>query len=167
MNDNEFEENENKIEILNGYNEVFEVELEGWCFGLEHFTGEVHPAVVFRVVKELRVAIREAISNHYIFNVIDVAMRISRAAKYKVEEREIAFCILSLLPNISDLTQIEETVVLQLVDQVETTYGGAIEKVNRMWSGEQSELYNEGDEEQFHAEEESDVAVGGDDKEAA
>ncbi len=144
MSDNN--ETLNSIEVLGDYNEIFEVELEGWCFGLQHFAGQVHKAVVYRVIKELKTAIHEAVQHHFIFDIIDVSLKIAKAAKYKVEEQDIAFCILSVLPSPAGLGEIEQTVLLQIVDKVEQVYGGALEKMHKKWNGDSTPLYVELDE---------------------
>lgn len=146
----------NSIEVLGDYNEIFEVELEGWCFGLQHFTGQIHKAVVYRVIKELQVAFNEAVTHQYIFDIIDVSSRISRAAKYAVEEQDIAFCILSLLPEPAVLDEVQQTVLFQIVDKVDQVYGGALDRMQRKWSGDTSPIHEETEQEEVSSEESHD-----------
>ena len=121
------------LEVKHSFNEIFDVEVDGWCYGLTHFPGEIHPAIVFRVIKELSLAFNEAVKAHYVFNVLDLALKLSRSAKYLVGEREIAFAILAELPNPLELSEEEQFIVAQIVDQVEQAYGGVVERLTRKW----------------------------------
>jgi hypothetical protein len=121
------------LPIKNRYDEIFEVEIDGWCYGLSHFQGEIHPAVVFRVVGELSVSFKAAVENNVIFDVIDVATRLSKAAKYLVHEKEITFSILAHLPSPSSLDDDGKFILGQLVDQIEQAYGGALERLQKKW----------------------------------
>jgi hypothetical protein len=120
--------------VKNRYDEVFEVELDGWCYGLTNFPGEIHEALVHRVIRELASGLREAVENHYIFNILDISTRISRAGKYLVPEKEVAFAILFNLPNPSDFDEDGQVVLAQIVNQVELAYGGALEKISAKWN---------------------------------
>ena len=122
--------------VKNHFDEIFEVEIDGWCYGITHFPGEVHAALVHRVFKELSVSFRDAVNNHFVFNVVDLATRISRAAKYLVLEKEVAFAILYQLPTPAEFDEEGQFVIAQLVDQVEQAYGGALEKVQKKWQWE-------------------------------
>lgn len=117
----------------NRYDEIFEIEVDGWCYGLEHFPGEIQPAIVFRVVGELSVSFRAAVENHVIFDLLDVANRLARAGKYLVREKEVAFAILAHLPSPSTLDEDSQFVLAQVVDQVEQAYGGALERLQKKW----------------------------------
>jgi len=122
------------LEVRDRYDEVFDFEIEGWCYGITNYPGEVHAALVHSVVKELAGSFRMAIECNVIFDVLDISMRLSRAAKYLVDEREIAFSILSQLPNPISLGEEGQFVLGQIVDQVEQSYGGALERLERKWS---------------------------------
>jgi len=122
--------------VKDRYDEVFEVEIDGWCYGLTHFPGEIHSALVHRVVKELAPAFKEAVEHNYVFNVLDLSTRLSRASKYLVGEREIAFAIIYQLPNPLQFNEDGQFVIAQLVDQVEQAYGDALMKMNKKWQWE-------------------------------
>lgn len=119
--------------IKNRYNEVFEVEMDGWCYGIANYPGEVFPGLIHRVIKEIGPVFQSAITNHYCFNVLDLSAKLSKAAKYLVSEKEIAFSILSFLPNPALLNETERGVLTEVVDQVEKKYGGALRRLNRRW----------------------------------
>jgi hypothetical protein len=115
------------------FEEIFNVELDGWCYGISSFPGETHPALVHRVIKELSASFRDAVDNGYAFNILDVSTKLSRAAKYLVAEKEIAMAILYQIPNPADLDDQAQFVAAQLVDQVEKAYSGALEKIQKKW----------------------------------
>jgi hypothetical protein len=122
--------------VKNRFDEIFEVEIDGWCYGITHYPGEIHGALVHRVIKELSAAFKEAIEHNYVFNILDLSTRLSRAAKYLVPEKEIAFSILYVIPSPVEFSEDGQFVIAQLVDQVEQAYGGALEKVQKKWQWE-------------------------------
>ena len=126
------------LPVKNRYDEIFEIEIDGWCYGLANYGGEVEPAVVFRVVAELAPAYRGAVENNVVFDLLDVATRVSKAAKYLVKEKEIAFAILSNLPSPGSLDEDGQFILGQIIDQVEQAYGGAIERLQKKWAWEKT-----------------------------
>ncbi|RMG40334.1 MAG: hypothetical protein D6719_11215 [Candidatus Dadabacteria bacterium] len=118
------------------YDEIFEIEVDGWCYGIQNFPGEIFPALIHGIIRELRPSFAIAIKNHYAFNILDVAAKISKAAKYLIHEKEVAFSMLSQLPNPAKLDEDEQYILAQIIDQVEQAYGGAIERMRRKWSYE-------------------------------
>jgi hypothetical protein len=124
----------------NQYDEVFSTEIEGWCYGIAHFPGEVTAALVHRVLKELSASFQTALEQHVQFDMIEVATKFSRAAKYLVPESEVAFSILAQLPNPALLDEGAQYILAQLVDQVERTYGGALEPLQKKWIYEREKI---------------------------
>ena len=137
------------LPVKNKYDEIFEIEVDGWCYGLSNFSGEISPPIVFRVVGELAVSFKAAIESNVIFDLLDVATRISKAARYLVKEKEIAFAILAHLPSPSTLDEDGQFILAQVVDQVEQAYGGALERLQKKWiwerRKEQEALHNSGE----------------------
>ena len=117
------------------YDEAFTIEIEAWCHGLANYPGEIYPALVHAVVKELRPSFRAAIENHVFFDVIYVADKICKASKYLVHDKEIVFSILARLPAPADLRSEEELYTLAaILESVEGTYEGAIERMEKRWA---------------------------------
>ena len=106
------------IPVRNKYEEVFRHELESYTEALENYPGEIFPELVFRTVRELESSFIEAIHNCYAFDVLTVARQIARAAKFLVHEKDIAFCILSVLPSPSKFEEDSQFILGQLVYQV-------------------------------------------------
>lgn len=124
------------IPVKDRYDEVFEVEIDGWCYGLSNYPGEISSGLVHRVIKEVGPAFAEALKFHLAFNVLEVSRRFSKAAKYLVPEREIAFSILATLPHPLTLDEDGQYVLATVVDQVEQAYGNALAPLQRRWNAE-------------------------------
>lgn len=127
------------LNVKDRFDEIFEIEIEGWCYGLQNYPGEIFPALVHAIVKELAPTYRAAIEHHLVFNVLDTAHKISRAAKYLVHEKEVAFSILAQIPNPTTLNEDEQFVLAQVVDQVEQAYGGALMRLQKKWNWEKEQ----------------------------
>lgn len=124
------------LKVKDRYDEVFQVEMEGWAYGISNYPGEIFPELVFRVMRELESSFLAAIEHYHAFNIIEVATMFSRAAKYLVHEKDITFCILSLFPPPSKFDEDGQFTMAQIIDQVEQAYGGAIERLEKKWRWE-------------------------------
>ena len=124
------------IGVKGKYDEVFQIEMEGWAYGISNYPGEIFPELVFRVMRELEQSFILAIEHNYAFNIIEIATMFSRSAKYLVHEKDITFCILSLLPPPSRFDEDGQFTMAQIIDQVEQAYGGAIERLEKKWRWE-------------------------------
>ncbi|MBX7144661.1 MAG: hypothetical protein K1X79_09445 [Oligoflexia bacterium] len=122
--------------VKDQYDEIFKVEIEGWCYGLSNYPGEIFPGLIHRVIKELSPSFREALEHGVAFNILEISQKFSKAAKYLVHEKEIAFSILSQFPHPASLTEDAQFVMAQIIDQVEQTYGGALERLHKKWGWE-------------------------------
>lgn len=120
--------------IIDGYEEVFAVEIDGWCYGIANYPGEVYPELVHRVVKELREHLKLAIDANVIFDIVDIAGRFSKAAKGVVAEKELAFSILGQLPTPQELSEDGMYTLGAVIDRVEQTYGGALKRLEKKWA---------------------------------
>lgn len=124
------------LPVKDRYDEIFAIEIDGWCYGIQNYPGEVFPGLVHAVIKELAPTFRTAIAHHYVFNIIEISQKFSRSAKYLVHEKEIAFSILAQMPAPPELDEDEQFIMAQLIDQVEQSHGGAIERLQRKWTFE-------------------------------
>ena len=124
------------FEVKDHFDEIFDIEMEGWCHGITCYPGEIFPGLVHAVIKELKPSFQRALQYNYVFNVHKLAAKFSKAAKYLVPEKEVAFSIIAQMPNPVDLTEEEQFVMAQIIDQVEQQYGGALDRLRRKWSHE-------------------------------
>ena len=122
------------MEVKDRFDEIFEIEMDGWCYGIEKYPGEVFAGLIHAVVKELAVSFKAAIEHNYAFDALKLARKVSKAAKYLVHEKEIAFSILAQFPNPVGLTEEGQFVMAQIIDQVEQEYGGALSRLQRKWN---------------------------------
>jgi len=118
------------------FGEIFDIEMEGWCYGIEKYPGEIFPGLVHAIIRELADSFKMAIEHQYAFDVLTLSSKMSKAAKYLVHEKEIAFSILAYLPHPSLLTDAGQLTLAQVIDPVEEAYGGAIERLQRKWNAE-------------------------------
>lgn len=121
------------FKVKNRYDEVFQIEIDGWCYGLTNYPGEISAGMIHRIIRELSISFEAAIQHNVAFNILDMAAKFSKAAKYLIHEKEVAFAILSQLPNPVLLDEEQQCVLALVVDQVEKAYGGAIERFQKRW----------------------------------
>ena len=121
--------------MSNQYAEVFEVELRCWCYGLNRVRERVDRSVLHKVIKEFAPVLREAVENLYVCDILEISRELTAAAKCKGQEKEIAFYILSHLPDPLELKSSQADVLYQIVDTVEQAYGGAVARLEKKWKG--------------------------------
>jgi hypothetical protein len=124
------------IQPKDRYDEIFQIEMEGWAYGISNYPGEIFPELVFRVLRELEPSFTAAIQNHYVFDIAALAGMFSKSAKFLVHEKDIAFCILSMFPPPSRFDEDGQFVMAQIIDKVEQTWGGALERLEKKWRWE-------------------------------
>ena len=124
------------IPVKDGYDEIFKIEMDGWCYGIQNYPGEIFAGLIHAVIKELAPGFRLAIEHNYVFNVLELSAKISKAAKYLVHEKEIAFSIMAQLPIPAELAEDQQFILAQIIDPVEQAYGGVIERLQRKWAPE-------------------------------
>ncbi len=122
--------------MTSNYKKLFSIEMEGWCFGIEQYPGEIFPGLIHTILRELSPSFKKAINEGLIFDILDLSLKFSKAAKYIVHEKEIAFSMLARLPHPSKLTEDERFTLAQIIDPVEKEYGGAIVRLEKKWAYE-------------------------------
>jgi len=113
--------------------EIFAVEIDGWCYGLANFPGEVYPELVHRVIKELADSFRLAIDHGVAFDVIELASKFAKSAKFVVTEKEATYSILAQLPNPAVLNEDGQYTLAAIVDKVDQVFEGTLEKLQNRW----------------------------------
>jgi hypothetical protein len=121
------------LPVKDRYDEVFEIEIDGWMFGLANYPGEISPQVIHRIVRELCTSFHLAIEHNVVFNVLQIANRFSEAARFLVHEQEIAMAIIAQLPNPATLEEDQQVVLGLVIDQVEQAYPGALASFYNRW----------------------------------
>lgn len=120
--------------VKDRYDEVFNIEIEGWCYGLANYQGEVSPQVIHRIIRELSPSFQAAIMHNVVFNTLAIAEKFAEAAKYLIHPKEVAFAILAQLPNPAILFEEQQCILGLVIDQVEQTYPGALQGYYQRWN---------------------------------
>lgn len=123
------------------YGDIFEIELKCWCLGLQRCQSQVDRSVLFKVIKQFAPVLREAVEHLYVCDVLDTARKLVVAAKCRISEKEIAFYILSHLPAPTELNREQADTLIQIVDQVEQSYCGAVKRMEQKWNAAQPQKW--------------------------
>ena len=121
------------LSIINRYDEVFQIAMDGWCFGITNYPGEVSAQIVHRIVRELASSFQAAIEHNVVFDILDLANKFANAARCLVHPHEIAFAIMAQLPNPANLHEDQQCVLGMVIDKVEQKYPGALETFYKRW----------------------------------
>lgn len=121
------------LPVKDRYDEVFEIEIDGWLFGLANYPGEISPQVIHRIIRELATSFHLAIEHYVVFNILQMANRFSEAARFLIHEQEIAMAIVAQLPNPGTLDEDQQLVLGMVIDQVEQAYPGALTSFYNRW----------------------------------
>jgi hypothetical protein len=116
------------------YKRLFPIEIQSWQEAISKFDGEVNDELVYDCLDLVFPAFRKAIECGVIFDVMEVAGLFSRAAKYLVDERMIAFKILASLPDPLGLAEDERMVLSAITERVEVRYKGTVAYLERKWA---------------------------------
>ena len=120
--------------MSNSFEEVFEIELKCWCYGLERVDEAVDASVLHKVIKEFSPVLKEAVQREYEFSIVDVAMRFVTAAKCKNLLREIVYYIASHLPAPFELSETEKQTLQRIIITAERKYQGINKRYETKWS---------------------------------
>jgi hypothetical protein len=119
--------------VKDRYDEVFEIEIDGWVFGLTNYPGEISPQIIHRIIRELATSFSLAIDHNVVFNPLQIAAKFAEASRSLVHEQEICMAILAQLPNPATLTEEGQCVLGLIIDQVEQAYPGALASFYDRW----------------------------------
>lgn len=120
--------------VKDRYNEVFQIELDGWCFGITNYPGEISPNIIHRIVRELAASLQAAIEHNVAFNILEISENISIATRGRVHTKEIALAMIAQLPNPAILQEEQQCVLGVIIDTVDREYTGALESFYRRWN---------------------------------
>jgi hypothetical protein len=118
------------------YERVFPLELQSWYQAVTDFGGEVNEDFVYDVLELLYPSFKKALSLGMVFDVLEISLKLTKAAKYLVDERLIAFKILNSLPHPSKLSEDEQYALAQIIEIAEKQYKGTLAYMERKWQQE-------------------------------
>ncbi len=120
--------------------EIFSTEIDGWCYGLAQYPGEIFDGLVYRVIVEMRPVFEKAIHKEVTIDLKQVVRKFREASKFLVPEKEIAQCIIKQLPDPAAIGEGPQYAVATVLDQAERDFGVALEEVERFWARERRKL---------------------------
>jgi hypothetical protein len=121
------------MNVRNRFDEVFAVEMEGWCYGIRNYPGEIFPGLIHAVIREMEPLIRNALEHNHAFDILALAKSLSESARHLVHEKEIVFSLLSHFPNPRELDEDAQYVMAQVIDTVEQAHGNALSRLQKKW----------------------------------
>ncbi|MEX0598079.1 MAG: hypothetical protein WD512_16445 [Candidatus Paceibacterota bacterium] len=113
--------------------ELFELEIESWRGGIEANQKQIGSKDIHNITKEIASIFEMSIQHNYVFDLPLIANKFSRASNGKVNPKEIAFYILSIIPHPSNFNEEEKKTLLQIINQTEHEFGGAKERLQKRW----------------------------------
>ncbi len=119
--------------VKDRYDEVFEIEINGWCFAITNFPGEISPELMHYIIRELAIGFHAAIEHNVVFSVADIASKLQQAARYLVHEKELAYSIVAQLPNPNVLDDEPRSVLDMILDKAESGYPGITDAFYDRW----------------------------------
>jgi len=135
------------LQVADKYNEIFEIEIDCWCYGFAKFPGEITPALVHRVIKELTTIFRAAIDHNYVFNLHETAQLVHESIGGVIDEKEITHAILAQFPQPFELSEDGQFIMAQIIDQAEQRYGGVLERLEKRWKSSRPQKKSAGKKE--------------------
>jgi hypothetical protein len=118
--------------VKNRYDELFAAEMDGWCYGIANYPGELYPALVHRVICELRVSFVGAVEHGFVFDLESVAHQLAQAGKYVVPADEIALAIAGQLP--APASHDQQFILNQIIRPLEHKKPDLWALLQRRWS---------------------------------
>jgi hypothetical protein len=120
--------------VIGRYDEVFKIEIDGWCFGISNYPGEISAPVVHRIIRELGSAFQAAIEHNVVFDILEMSSKFSEASRCLIHPEEIAMAMVSQLPNPAILSEDQQCVLGQILDKVDQAYNGALNNFYKRWN---------------------------------
>ncbi len=115
------------------FDEIFDMEVQCWCYGFARYPGNLNQELVHRVVREMAPTFKAAVQHNHIFDLIETAERIAKSTRYVISTKEAAFSILIQLPTPFELDEEAQFVLAQIIDQGEMAYGDVLMTLEKRW----------------------------------
>lgn len=120
--------------------EIFDIEIEGWCYGLRNYPGEVYTELVSSVLDEVSPCFKAALEIGLAFDVLNIAEKFVEASHYIVDHYTITKLICQKLPNPNKIEDEDELyVIAEILDKIEKQYIGIHIVMENFWNEQSSE----------------------------
>ncbi|MCS6893544.1 MAG: hypothetical protein NZO16_03130 [Deltaproteobacteria bacterium] len=116
------------------YSEILKIELEGWCYGIANYPGEINASLIHRIIEELRPTLLKAMEFGIPVNFVKLASKLAKAAKYLVDEREITLSLLMNLPNPEYVDEFERNYITRAIDEAAKVFPDIWELLELKWT---------------------------------
>lgn len=125
------------------YKEILKIELEGWCYGIANYPGEMHSNLIHRIIEELRPTFYRAMNEKVEIDFLKLASKLAQASKYCVDEKELVVSMLGHLPNPSNLDDESAEYVRSAIDKVKKTFPDIEEILRLKWELDEEDFDDE------------------------
>jgi hypothetical protein len=115
---------------MNSYAEIFPIEIEGWCAGIQSFPGELSALTVKRVVLQLQPSFYKAIRSGIRVDIVSIARQFTIAARGIVSVREVAEWVILALPAPEYMVEDELYLLAEIIGAAEPSIEGLMELYN-------------------------------------
>ncbi len=115
------------------FSELLKIELEGWCYGIANYPGEITAPIIHRIIEELQPSLLRAMEEGVEIDFYKLASKISQAAKYIVDEREIVTSLLMNFPNPKYLSPTVKDYFEKALDKVSKVFPEVIQILEMKW----------------------------------
>ncbi|MGI6680780.1 MAG: hypothetical protein ACOX3T_04775 [Bdellovibrionota bacterium] len=119
--------------------DIFDLEIQAWCYGLKNYPGEIYTDLVLAVIDEVTPCFIEALKSNLQFSVVDIANKFVEASHYVVDHYTITKLICQKLPNPNELTDNandmdELYLIANILSEIEEHYVGFHAVMEDYWS---------------------------------
>lgn len=116
--------------------DIFDLEIQAWCYGLKNFPGEIYTDLVAAVLDEVAPCFREALKSNLKINVVDIAEQFVEASHYIVDHYTITKLICQKFPNPNELSEDMDELyaIANILDEIEGQYVGFHTVMENFWS---------------------------------
>ena len=123
--------------MSHSYAEIFPIEIEGWCRGIENFPGELSPLTIKRIVFQLQPAFLMAFESGLQVDLVAIARQFSVAARGVVALREVLEWLVEALPGPNGLSVDSLYSIADALGQANSSLPGLLDRYNDLHRGEQ------------------------------
>lgn len=116
--------------------DIFDLEIQAWCYGLKNYPGEIYTDLVAAVLDEVAPCFKEALKSKLQISVIDIADKFVEASHYIVDHYTITKLICQKFPNPNDLADDMDELYLiaNILDEIEGRYVGFHTVMENYWA---------------------------------
>ncbi len=120
----------NKLKL---YQENFQTIISAYAAGIRSYPGEVYDELIYIFLKDLEPMFVEALKYEYAFDILDIAEKFCEAGMFRLSPEGVVDTLLSLFPHPSALNVVEQDTLIKILELVDRTLPGTIERIQYEW----------------------------------